>query len=538
MEVNLLQLAVVIAVFAYLYRLLTKNNGYFHDKPIPSLAVKPLIGSSGDLLLKRVTFGEFIKSVYNKFPNVKVLGLFDTTTPMFVIRDPELIKRIAVKDFDHFVDHRPIFGNSDEIDNPHALFGKTLFSMNGQRWRDMRATLSPAFTGSKMRQMFQLMDDCMQTMVQFYQTELKKCGGALEVEVKDILSRLAMDVIGSCAFGLKLDSFKDRDSEFVRQAKKMLQFGRLTSVMKIFAFRWFPKIVGRMGFDLIDREQAVYFSEIIRDTVRTRESQGIVRYDMIDLMQQARKGMLKHHQETETEEGFATVQESDVGKVQVLKPMTETEMIAQCFIFFIGGFDTVSTTATFLLYELIRNPEIQQTLYSEVLETHKSLAGSPLNYDVLQKMKYLDMVISESLRLWPPAPALDRLCVHDYTLDDGEGLRFTIDKGTCAWIPVQGLHTDPQYYPNPERFDPERFSDENKGNINLGAYLPFGIGPRNCIGSRFALMEVKAIVYYLLLNFSFHRSENTQIPLKLKKGFVNLQTEKGMFMRLQLRNNA
>ncbi|XP_058837437.1 probable cytochrome P450 9f2 [Topomyia yanbarensis] len=538
MEVNLLQLAVVIAVLAYLYRLLTKNNGYFHDKPIPSLPVKPLVGSSGQLLLKRTTFPDFIKMVYNKFPSVKVLGLFDTTTPMFVIRDPELIKRIGVKDFDHFVDHRPIFGTSEEIDNPHALFGKSLFAMNGQKWRDMRATLSPAFTGSKMRQMFQLMADCMITMVRFYEGESKKTGGSIEVEVKDILSRLGLDVIASCAFGLKLDSFKDRDSEFVRHAKKMMRFGKISTVMKIFAFRWFPNVVGRLGLDLIDREQAVYFSEIIKDTVKTRESKGIIRHDMIDLLQQARKGTLKHQQETEMQEGFSTVQESDVGKAQVMKTMTETEMIAQCLIFFVAGFDTVSTSATFLIYELIRNPEIQQTLYNEVIETHKSLAGSPLTYDVLQKMKYLDMVVSESFRLWPPAPAIDRLCVRDYTLDDGEGLRFTIDKGTCAWIPVQGLHHDPQYYPDPDRFDPERFNDENKGNINLGAYLPFGIGPRNCIGSRFALMEVKSIVYYLLLKFSFHRSEKTQIPLKLKKGFVNLQTEKGMYMRLQLRSDV
>ncbi|XP_058462582.1 probable cytochrome P450 9f2 [Malaya genurostris] len=535
MDVNILLCAVVVIVLTYLYHLLTKNNDYFHNKPIPSLAVKPLLGSSGSLLLKQVTFPDFIMSVYNKFPNVKVLGMFDTTVPMFVIRDPELIKRITVKDFDHFVDHRPLFGYSEEIDSPHALFGKSLFSMNGQRWRDMRATLSPAFTGSKMRQMFYLMTNCIEAMVEFYENDLRKTTGSKDVELKDILSRLAMDVIASCAYGLKLDSFKDQNSEFIRQARKMLAFDKLGTVIKIFAFRWFPKIVGSLGLDLIDREQAVYFSAIIKDTVKTRESKGIVRHDMIDLLLQARKGTLKHHQETELLEGFATVQESDVGKAEVSTPMTETEMIAQCFLFLLGGFDTVSASATFLIYELIRNTEIQQTLYEEVQQTHKALGGSPLTYDALQKMKYLDMVVSESLRIWPQAPAIDRLCVHDYTLDDGEGLRFTIDKGTSVWIPVQGLHHDPKYFPNPERFDPERFNDENRTKINLGTYLPFGIGPRNCIGSRFALMEIKAIVYYLLLKFSFNRNEKTQIPLKLKKGFTNLMAEKGTHITLKLR---
>ncbi|XP_053689442.1 probable cytochrome P450 9f2 [Sabethes cyaneus] len=535
MEINLFYLTVLFSIIGYVYYRVTKNNGYFHDKPIPSLAVKPFFGSSASLLLKKTTFFDYMSYVYNKFPNVKVLGVFDTTTPMFLIRDPQLIKRIGVKDFDHFVDHRPTFGNSDESDSPHALFAKSLFALNGQRWRDMRATLSPAFTGSKMRQMFQLMDECIQTMMRHMETNIKQ-KGSMEVEVKDILSRLAMDVIASCAFGLKVNCFEDRENEFLKHAKKMLLFGRLTVLLKIMTFRWFPEFASRFGFDVIDKEQAVYFSSIIKDTVQTRESKGIVRHDMIDLLLQAKKGTLKHQQETEVHEGFATVQESDVGKVQGLTTMTEPEMIAQCLIFLIGGFDTVSTAGTFLIYELMRNPDIQEKLYQEIMETEKSLDGKPLTYDALQSMKYMDMVVSEALRMWPPAPALDRLCVRDYVVDDGEGLRFTIDKGTCAWIPVYGLHFDPQYFPNPERFDPERFSEANRANINLDVYLPFGIGPRNCIGSRFALMEVKAFAYHMLRKFSFQRSEKTQIPLQMKKGFVAVAAEGGVFVQLQARS--
>ncbi|XP_053690938.1 probable cytochrome P450 9f2 [Sabethes cyaneus] len=534
MEANLFYLAVIGAIIVYLYRRVTKNNDYFHDKPIPSLAVKPFFGSTGSLMLKRTTYPGFISSIYNKFPNVKVLGLFDTTTPMFVIRDPQLIKQIGVKDFDHFVDHRQMFGRGEETDNSHALFIKTLVALNGQRWRDMRSALSPAFTGSKMRQMFQLMEESIQTMMRHLEADLKQ-KGSMEVEVKDVLSRLAMDVIASCAFGLKVNCFEDRENEFLRHAKKMVHFGRPLVFLKIMAFRLFPVLSSRFSLDMIDKEQAVYFSDIIKHTVQTRESKGIIRHDMIDLLLQARKGTLKHHQETEVNEGFATVEESDVGKGQVTKTMTETEMIAQCLIFLLGGFESVSTTGTFLIYELIRNPDIQEKLYQEILETEKFLNGKPLTYDVLQSMKYMDMVVSESLRMWPPGPALDRLCVRDYVVDDGEGLRFTIDKGTCVWIPVYGLHYDPKYFPNPERFDPERFNDANKADINRDVYLPFGIGPRNCIGSRFALMEVKTIIYHMLLKFPFQRSENTQIPLSLKKGLVHLAMEKGMFMQLQTR---
>ncbi|XP_055619250.1 cytochrome P450 9e2-like [Toxorhynchites rutilus septentrionalis] len=537
MEVDLLWLTLIVTLVGYLYYQLTKNNEYFLEKPIPSLPVRPFFGSSAALLLKQATFSDFIKNAYEKFPGVKVFGMFETTTPFFVIRDPELIKRIAVKDFDHFVDHRPTFGNHEDSDNPYVLFGRSLFAMNGQRWRDMRATLSPAFTGSKMRQMFGLIGECGEDMVRFFENQMKG-SGSVEVEVKDMLGRFGVNVIATCAFGLKVDSFLDRDNEFYRHGKEMMQFGKLSVLLKIIALRMLPKFCAWLGVDVVSREQAVYFSNIIKETVRSRESQGIVRHDMVDLLLQAKKGTLKHHQEKEMQEGFATVEESDVGKVEMTKPMSEAEMIAQCFIFFLAGFDTVSTSAMLAIYELVRNPEIQEKLYEEVKKTHSELGGKPLTYDAVQKMKYMDMVVSESLRLWSPAPAIDRLCVRDYVLDDGEGLKFTIDKGTCVWFPAHGLHHDPRYYPNPEKFEPERFNDENKKKVHLATYMPFGIGPRNCIGSRFALMEVKTVIYHLLLKFSFERSENTQIPLKLRKGFTALGTEKGMYVRLRARKNV
>ncbi|XP_021705963.1 probable cytochrome P450 9f2 [Aedes aegypti] len=535
MEVNLLHVAVLVAIIAFLYRWITRNNDYFHDKPIPSMAVTPFLGASGPLMLRKVTFIEFIQSIYNKYPGVKVFGMFDTITPFFVIRDPELIKQIAIKDFDHFVDHRPTFGLDDEtVEHPKALFRKTLVSMTGQRWKEMRATLSPAFTGSKMRQMFSLMGECCDEMMKHYLDKAKGTG-RVEVEMKDLFGRISINVIASCAFGIKVDCFKEQENEFMYHGKKMMGFGRPVVIARMLIMRLFPKFASKFGIDLLDREQADYFTQVFQETIRARESHGIIRHDMIDLLLQARKGTLKYQEEKDDQEGFATVQESDVGKVEMSKSMTEAEMIAQCLIFFLGGFDTVSSCIMFTAYELVRNPEVQQKLYEEIVQTDKELGGKPLSYDALQKMKYMDMVVSESLRIWPLAPATDRLCTKDYTVDDGQGLKFTIDKGTCVWFPAAGLHHDPQYFPNPERFDPERFNDENKRNINLGAYLPFGIGPRNCIGSRFALMEVKAVMYYILLKFTIARSAKTQIPVQLRKGFTNVGPDHGMHMELKLR---
>lgn len=114
-------------------------------------------------------------------------------------------------------------------------------------------------------------------------------------------------------------------------------------------------------------------------------------------------------------------------------------------------------------------------------------------------------------------------------------LHFEVNQ--VIFIPIWGFHHDPKYFPEPEKFNPDRFSDENRGNIDPDTYLPFGIGPRNCIGSRFALMELKTIFYYLLLNFSFEVGEKTQIPLQFKKVPFGMATEKGIWAQLKPRDS-
>ncbi|XP_058837445.1 cytochrome P450 9e2-like isoform X2 [Topomyia yanbarensis] len=473
--------------------------------------------------------GDFIKMIYDRYVTDRVVGMPEH---VFVLLDPELIKTIAVKNFDHFTDRRPTFWHPNSK-NSKTILNRTLFTLAGENWRNMRATLSPAFTGSKMRLMFELVVECCENMARHYREQLTDLGSA-EYDLKDMFSRFTNDVIATCAFGIKVDSLKDPDNDFFTNGKKSTHFQRLSVLLRLFAINLFPRITDALGVEIIDREQLQYFSELIMNAVKTRHANNIVRPDMIHLLMEARKGVLKYQQECEHNEGFATVRESLIGQVQTSFRMTDLDMVAQCSIFFTAGFDTVSTCLMFLIYELTVNSDIQQRLYEEVLQTAKELDGSPLGYETLQTMKYMDMCVSESLRLWPPIQAVDRLCVSDYSVDDGE-LHFTIEKGAGISIPIYGLHRDPKYFPDPDRFDPERFNNDNKSSINMAAYLPFGIGPRNCIGSRFALMEVKAIVYHMLLNFCFERTDKTPVPLKLMRGALPPVSERDVVVALKLR---
>uniref|UniRef100_A0A803T491 unspecific monooxygenase n=2 Tax=Anolis carolinensis TaxID=28377 RepID=A0A803T491_ANOCA len=141
-------------------------------------------------------------------------------------------------------------------------------------------------------------------------------------------------------------------------------------------------------------------------------------------------------------------------------------------------------------------------------------------------MEYLDMVVNETLRLYPVGGRIERDCKNTVEING-----VTIPKGTVIVIPTFPLHRDPEYWPEPEEFRPERFSKENKETQNPYVYLPFGAGPRNCIGMRFALLVVKVAIVVLLQKHTLRPCKETQIPLEVH-GQVLLEPKKTIKLKL------
>lgn len=191
-------------------------------------------------------------------------------------------------------------------------------------------------------------------------------------------------------------------------------------------------------------------------------------------------------------------------------------MTAQCLVFFLAGFDTVSTLVFFMAYRIAISPQVQNKLHEEIEDLRETLNGRALAYEDVQNLHYLDMVLSEVLRMHPPVPNLDRHCNQKTTIENNDGTKVELQPGDGVFFPISVILSDPKYFPEPDKFIPERFSHENRDNIKPFSYLPFGVGPRNCIGSRFALMEVKVLFYSILSHFTIEKSIRTEIPLKIK----------------------
>nr|XP_033323903.1 cytochrome P450 9e2-like [Megalopta genalis] len=480
-----------------------RSHKYWKERGVPQVPALTLLGITWRMFRKRITMLDYVKMLYNSHADARYVGFMDSFTPTLLIRDPELIREVGIKQFDHFTDHRVFIS---EIVEP--LFGRTVFSLKGESWKKMRNTLSPFFTSSKMKFMFGVVSESSHDFFDYLYNHPDICD---MVDAKQTFTILTNDVIASSAFGISVNTLKDRNNEFYRVGTDLSNSFNNMSILRFMLTNAYPRLCKMAGITMFSRASTNFIQKSIADTVRIREKEGIVRPDMIHLLLQAKN-------------------EQDSSNITI------DDIVAQAFGFFIAGFDTVSTLMSFLTLEMALNQDVQERLREE---TDRYLAedNGKISYEALSKMEYMDMVISETQRKNTVVPILDRLCVEEFELPAaGPGYKsVTLKPGDTVWFPVSALHYNPDYFPDPEKFDPERFSEENKAAIVPYTYLPFGIGPRMCIGNRFALMEVKIMMVYLLERFVIEPNEKTK-PLSLDRMTFQMFPKDGFWFTLKKRN--
>lgn len=314
-------------------------------------------------------------------------GVYQFFNPILVLRDPDLIKQITVKDFDHFLNHRSFV--PEDVD---PLWSKNLFALNNQKWRDMRTTLSPAFTSSKMKFMFSLISESGEQFVKYF---LKQNQDVVTVEMKETFTRFTNDVIANTAFGIKCDSLTEKNNEFYVMGKEATNFSGLWKNLKFFGYFLWPQLFKKLNVKIFSEDVSYFFRTLVKNNIKMREAKSIVRPDMMHLLIEARKnGLSSEEPQSAKDEGYATVEEADLGKSLAPKQeLTDDDITAQALIFFFAGFDAVSSLMCFMSHELAVNPDVQQKLIEEVDNTFRECKGK-LTYEALIKMKYLDMITS------------------------------------------------------------------------------------------------------------------------------------------------
>ncbi|XP_011150775.1 cytochrome P450 9e2 [Harpegnathos saltator] len=481
-----------------LYYFLFKDLDLFKKNGIPHMKPLPLVGNMGSTFLRQKSLAELVKELYDVHPEAKYTGMYEMTSPVVLLRDPELIKSIALKHFDTFPNHRSFIQ-----DDP--LFSKNLFFLRDDRWREVRSMLSPTFTSSKMKVMFKLMSHCAADFAK-YVAQLPEEQKILDM--KEYFARYTNDVIATCAFGVSVDSMRDPNNLFYLYGKEVTLFSIIV-FFKFYIFKTLPRLAKLLKLKLIRKEMAKFFRDLVEITIKTRDEQGITRPDMLQLMMESR------------------------GKKEGRQDLTIDDMTSQAFIFFLAGFDNTSTLMCFAAHEIAVNDDVYKRLQSEIDQVLEETNGQ-VSYETINNMEYLDAVVNETLRMYPLAIMWDRECIKDFELPPTvTGAKpFILKKGQSVWVPVYGLHHDPKYFKDPEKFNPDRFvGEQKKHTLNTGVYLPFGLGPRMCIGNRFALLETKILLFHLLAQCDLLPCEKTPIPLELEKlGFI-MKPKGGFWLR-------
>ncbi|XP_050413545.2 cytochrome P450 3A29 [Patella vulgata] len=421
----------------------------------------------------------------------KVVGFYEGRHPCMLVSETSMIREILVKDFNSFRNRRNIQIAGYPMDSG-------ILQQRDDQWKNTRHILTPAFSSSKLKKMVGLIQDCGNILTNKSQELVKK--GDDEIELYSHFSAYTMDVITSTAFGVKIDAY-DKNDPFIKNAKAFttLNFAGLLFMTYFLAPGLLPFLLA-LKITVVPKAPLDFFIQVIDGAIAAKKESLDPRFDLL-------QAMLNASEDSDPIEDDGLMSSLEV-KSTNKKGLTNGEILAHSVTFFLAGHETTATTMTFLAYELALHPDIQNKATEEI---DRVLGDKPCDYENIQELVYLDMCLSETLRLYPPATRLERTASVDVTLDD-----IKIPAETIVVIPVYTIHRDPSIYDNPDDFIPERFSPEKKAKLGAYHYMPFGLGPRICIGMRMAVLETKLGIARLLQKFKFSTCDKTMIPLKFR----------------------
>ncbi|XP_041673819.1 probable cytochrome P450 6t1 [Drosophila eugracilis] len=496
----------VVIVFITVWLWQRRHFSHWRRLGVPFIPGAPFVGNVWNLLRGGCCFGDQFRELYEskEADGRAFVGIHVLHNHALLLRDPALIKRIMVEDFGQFLNR---FETTDSICD--TMGSQNLFFSKYETWRETHKIFAPFFAVGKVRQMYGLLESIGHKLEEHMNDNLKE-RDRMELEVKQLCTLFTRDIIASLAFGIEAQSLQNPKAEFRRMCIEVND-PRPKRLLHLFTMFFFPRLSRRVRTHLYSKEYESFMRRTMNYILAQREESGEKRNDLIDIFLQLKR----------TESAESIIHRPDF-------------FVAQAAFLLLAGFDTSSSTITFAVYELARNPSIQSRLRTELRKALQSSPDHRISCDTVNALAYLRQVVDEVLRLYPPTAFLDRCCNsrEGYDLSAwNNGLPFKLHAGTPVYISVLGLHRNPQYWPNPEIFDPERFSSEQRQQHHPMTYLPFGAGPRGCIGTLLGQLEIKVGLLHILKNFRVELCERTSPEMRFDpKAFV-LAARDGTYLR-------
>jgi len=363
---------------------------------VPYIRPIPLFGNYLNVALGIEHPTQTYRQIYHELAGFKYGGMFQMRTPYLMIRDPELINNILIKDFSYFTDR------GVHVDYSYEPLSEVLFFMENPRWKTLRNKLSPSFTSGKLKQMYSQMEECGHELINNIFAQLKK--NPNEIDIRDILGDYATNVISTCAFGLKLDATKDDGASSFRTYGKTIFGPTIFYFLREILLMISPAILKIVRLPFFPHSATSFFGSVFRETMMYRKKNNIVRQDIVHALMQAHQDLVVNNSVSKDGKNFCLKIEITIfiifnNRITIitfilfLERLTETQIIANAFGLFAAGFETLSSSLAYCLYELALKKNIQDRVREEINLT-KSKHNGVIDHDFLNDLNYLDMVIA------------------------------------------------------------------------------------------------------------------------------------------------
>ncbi|KAL0110960.1 hypothetical protein PUN28_012777 [Cardiocondyla obscurior] len=264
----------IAAIIFILYYYFTWNFDFWKSRGVRGPQPIPGFGNVKDVILGKMSLSRYLEKVYNDYRDEPFIGIFDVTTPILIIKDLDLIKDILIKDF-------LVFGERGyNIHEKADPLSQNLFNLDLDTWRPLRTKLTPVFTSRKLKEMFVLISECSDHLVDYLEKLVKETN---TIECHEVTAKYATDVIGNCAFGIEMDALANEDSEFRRIGRDVFR-PPLTHRIRNTIKEYWPKLFDFLGHIVPDSEITSFFTRVIVDTMAYREKHNIVRHDFVNTL--------------------------------------------------------------------------------------------------------------------------------------------------------------------------------------------------------------------------------------------------------------
>ncbi|KAJ9680493.1 hypothetical protein PVL29_019730 [Vitis rotundifolia] len=384
---------------------------------------------------------------------------------LLCITDPEMVKHISLSTSLSL--GRPSFASKER----RPLFGEGILSSSGSIWAYQKKIIAPELYMDKVKGMVNSMVDSTTIVLRTWENSVDNEEGVADIRVDEDLRRVSADIISRACFGSSYSQGKDIFLK-LRTLQKIMSKGFLYTGVP--GRRHLPSKNNREIWRL-EKEINMMILKVVNERIGAQHGEK----DLLQMILEAAKSSSSHN-----------------GKPS-MDINSDKFIVDNCKNIYFAGNETTALTASWALVLLATHPDWQARARAEVLEICK---GRLPDADMLRRMKTLAMVIQETLRLYPAVAFVARETLQDMKFRD-----LSVPRNSVIWIPVPTLHHHPDVWgPDAHLFNPERFGNGIQGACKIPqAYMPFGMGPRTCIGQHFAMAELKVILSLILSKFSF-----------------------------------